>query len=103
MNLFIPITLTVFFSFSLVKTHAKPLDIFFGTSGRGSEGIYHATFNPENGKFSPSKLAAKIDLLVFWLLIPMERFYILLVVGKKAQVHWDIVSVVKANSRNLPA
>ena len=39
---------------------AKPLDIFFGTSGRGSEGIYHATFNPDNGKFSSSKLAAKI-------------------------------------------
>jgi 6-phosphogluconolactonase len=39
---------------------AKPMDVFFGTGGRGSEGIYHATFNPDNGKFTPSKLAAKI-------------------------------------------
>ena len=39
---------------------AKPLDIFFGTGGRGSDGIYHATFNPDNGKFTPSKLATKI-------------------------------------------
>ena len=39
---------------------AKPLDVFFGTGGRGVEGIYHATFNPDNGKFSPARLAAKI-------------------------------------------
>ena len=44
-------------SFSLL---AKPIDIFFGTGGRGAEGIYHATFNPINGKFTPSKLAAEI-------------------------------------------
>ena len=39
---------------------AKPIDVFFGTGGRGAEGIYHATLNPDNGKFSPSKLAAAI-------------------------------------------
>jgi 6-phosphogluconolactonase len=39
---------------------AKPLDVFFGTGGRGAEGIYHATFNPDNGRFSPAKLAAEI-------------------------------------------
>jgi 6-phosphogluconolactonase len=38
----------------------KPLDVFFGTGGRGAEGIYHATFNPENGRFSTAKLAAEI-------------------------------------------
>ena len=47
------------FSFSLPLL-AKPIDIFFGTGGRGAEGIYYATFNPENGKFTPSKLAAEI-------------------------------------------
>ena len=47
------------FSFSLPLL-AKPIDIFFGTSGRGAEGIYHATFNPENGKFTPAKLSATI-------------------------------------------
>jgi 6-phosphogluconolactonase len=45
------------FSFPL---SAKPIDIFFGTSGRGSEGIYHATFNSDKGKFTPAKLAASI-------------------------------------------
>ena len=47
------------FSFSLPLL-AKPIDIFFGTSGRGAEGIYHATFNQENGKFTPAKLSATI-------------------------------------------
>lgn len=46
--------------FTCSEILAKPIDIFFGTSGRNSEGIYHATFNPENGKFTPAKLAAKI-------------------------------------------
>ena len=48
----------IFFTCSEIL--AKPIDLFFGTGGRNSEGIYHATFNPENGKFTPSKLAAKI-------------------------------------------
>ena len=30
---------------------AEPLNVFFGTGGRGAEGIYHATFNPDNGRF----------------------------------------------------
>ena len=46
--------------FTCSEIVAKPIDIFFGTGGRNSEGIYHASFNPENGKFTPSKLAAKI-------------------------------------------
>ncbi len=48
------------FLFAGLFVSAKPIDVFFGTGGRGSEGIYHATFNPDNGKFTPSKLAAKI-------------------------------------------
>ena len=59
----IPVYLCFILSFSFKESIANPLDIFFGTSGRGSDGIYHATFNPDNGKFTPSKLAAKIDLL----------------------------------------
>ena len=55
-----PFVLTFLLSLSFIECLAKPLDIFFGTGGRGSEGIYHATFNPANGKFTPSKLAAKI-------------------------------------------
>ena len=54
------VTLLIILNFSSTESMAKPMDIFFGTGGRGSEGIYHATFNPDNGKFTPSKLAAKI-------------------------------------------
>ena len=50
--------------------NAKPLTVFFGTSGRGSEGIYQATFNPDNGKFTPAKLAAKIGSPGFLALHP---------------------------------
>ena len=49
---------------------AEPLNVFFGTGGRGAEGIYHATFNPDNGSFSPAKLAAKIGSPGFLTLHP---------------------------------
>lgn len=49
---------------------AEPLNVFFGTGGRGAEGIYHATFNPDNGRFSPAKLAAKIGSPGFLTLHP---------------------------------
>jgi 6-phosphogluconolactonase len=39
---------------------AKPLALFFGTSGGESKGIYYATFDPQSGKFSQPKLASKI-------------------------------------------
>ena len=61
---------------------SKPLDVFFGTGGRGAEGIYHATFNPDNGKFSPSKLAATISSPGFLTLHPNGK--ILYSVGR-----WD--------------
>ena len=41
-----------------------------GTGGRMSEGIYHATFNPENGKFTPAQLAAKVGSPGFLTLHP---------------------------------
>jgi len=61
---------------------AKPLDVFFGTDGRGAAGIYHATPNPDNGKFTPSKLAAKIGSPGFLTLHPNGK--ILYSVGR-----WD--------------
>ncbi len=66
---------TTTFSLLLALLHlcplaAKPIDVFFGTGGRGAEGIYHATFNPDNGKFSPSKLAAAIGSPGFLTLHP---------------------------------
>ena len=70
---------------------AKPLNIFFGTGSRGSEEcferkkrihLYQATFNPDNGKFSPSKLAANIGSPGFLTLHPNGR--VLYAVGR-----WD--------------
>lgn len=40
---------------------AETVDVWFGTArGGDSKGIYHATFNTDTGKLSPSKLAAEI-------------------------------------------
>ena len=55
-----------FFSLGL----AEPIDVFFGTGGAGAEGIYHSTFNPDNGRFSSVKLAAKIGSPGFLTLHP---------------------------------
>ena len=77
---FLPLS-ALFFSAFCVGS-AKPLDVFFGTGGRGAEGIYHATFNPNNGKFSPAKLAAKIGSPGFLTLHPNGK--ILYSVGR-----WD--------------
>ena len=55
-----------FFSLGL----AEPIDVFFGTGGAGAEGIYHSTFNTDNGKFSSVKLAAKIGSPGFLTLHP---------------------------------
>ena len=52
---------------------AEPLNVFFGTGGRGAEGIYHATFNPDNGRFSPAKLAAKVGSPGFLTLHPSGK------------------------------
>ena len=49
---------------------AEPIDVFFGTGGAGAEGIYHSTFNPDNGRFSSVKLAAKIGSPGFLTLHP---------------------------------
>ena len=61
--------LLTFLSLSALAS-AKPLDVFFGTGGRGVDGIYHATFNLDNGKFSSVKLAAKISSPGFLTLHP---------------------------------
>ena len=68
--------LLLFFSLSscLIPLPAKPIDVFFGTSGRGAEGIYYATFNPDNGKFTPAKLAAEIGSPGFLTTHPNGKF-----------------------------
>jgi 6-phosphogluconolactonase len=39
---------------------AAPLHVYFGTGGSEAKGIYHATFDPDEGKLSPARLAAEI-------------------------------------------
>ncbi|MEM6917215.1 MAG: lactonase family protein [Verrucomicrobiota bacterium] len=39
---------------------AEPLEVYFGTGGRGADGIYHAKFNPETGKLTEATRAAEI-------------------------------------------
>ncbi|MEC7542121.1 MAG: lactonase family protein [Verrucomicrobiota bacterium] len=62
--------LSILFTSSFLWVTAKPLTVFFGTGGRGAEGIYQATFNPANGKFTPAELAAKIGSPGFLALHP---------------------------------
>ncbi|MDF1813578.1 MAG: lactonase family protein [Verrucomicrobiales bacterium] len=53
-----------------LSASAEPKTVYFGTGGKGAEGIYQATFNPDNGKWTPSKLAAKIGSPGFLALHP---------------------------------
>ena len=39
---------------------AEKIDVYFGTGGRESKGIYHSKFDTESGKLSNPKLAAEI-------------------------------------------
>ncbi len=39
---------------------ADSIDVFFGTSGKETKGIYHSTFDTETGKLSGATLAAEI-------------------------------------------
>ncbi len=39
---------------------AETRTVFFGTGGRGADGIYRATFNTETGKLTPADLAAEV-------------------------------------------
>jgi 6-phosphogluconolactonase len=60
-------------SLPVVSVICKPLNVYLGTGGRGSEGIYRTTFNPENGKFSGVKLAAEIGSPGFIALHPDDN------------------------------
>ncbi|MDA8745770.1 lactonase family protein [Rubripirellula amarantea] len=58
---FLPVLLTLFLMGSVSMADNDSLDVWIGTSASPqSEGIYHATFDPAQGKLSPSKLVAKM-------------------------------------------
>ncbi|HUR59629.1 MAG TPA: lactonase family protein [Opitutaceae bacterium] len=39
---------------------AAPVPVYFGTGGPGAKGIYRATFDPTNGKFTAAELAVEV-------------------------------------------
>jgi 6-phosphogluconolactonase len=45
----------------LTPSQAEELDVWLGTGGAPSKGIYHCTLNTETGKLSPSRLVAEIS------------------------------------------
>ena len=44
----------------LAVAHAEPQAVYYGTGGKGAEGIYRGTFDAAKGKLTPAQLAAKI-------------------------------------------
>ena len=51
--------ITILITLAMVPS-ALAIDVYFGTGGRGSKGIYRAAFDPETGKLKPAELAAEI-------------------------------------------
>ena len=49
---------------------AEPVPVYFGTGGPGAKGIYRATFNPQNGKFTAAELAVEVGAPGFLALHP---------------------------------
>lgn len=50
--------------------HAAPFNVYFGTGGKETKGIYHSNFDSETGKLSQPKLAAEIGSPGFLALHP---------------------------------
>ena len=55
---------------SSAAASAAPLPVYFGTGGPGAKGIYRATFDPANGKFTPAELAVEVGAPGFLALHP---------------------------------
>ncbi len=49
---------------------AAPVPVYFGTGGPGAKGIYHATFDSANGKFTAAELAVEVGSPGFLALHP---------------------------------
>jgi len=66
---------------------AAPLDLYLATGGRGStdapSGIYHATFDPAEGKLSAPKLAVQVQHPAFLAIAPDGRHLFSASAGEK--------------------
>lgn len=68
-------------------SNAASVDVYFGTRGGNSKGIYHAKFNTETGKLSPADLAAEIGGPGFLAVSPDKtRLYAICQQGKEPSV-----------------
>lgn len=71
----------------LVSVRAQPIDVYFGTGGKGADGIFHATFHPETGKLSSATRAAEITSPGFLAMHPKgETLYAVASVEKEGGV-----------------
>ena len=72
----------------LAANPAVALDLYIATGGSGSteapSGIYHATFDPADGKLSPLKLAAKVQHPAFLAIAPDGRHLFSASAGEKS-------------------
>lgn len=74
----------VFFAPALL---AEPLHVYFGTGGKGADGIYHATFHSETGKLGEPTRAAEITSPGFLAVHPEgDKLYAVASVGKEGGV-----------------
>ena len=81
---------------------AVALDLYIATGGKGSaeapSGIYHATFDPADGKLSPPKLAAEVQHPAFLAIAPDGRHLFSASAGEKSS---DVASFAVLEDRTL--
>ncbi len=52
----------------------KSVDVYYGTGGNGSKGIYHSKFDTESGKLEPATVAAEIGSPGFLAMHPSQSY-----------------------------
>ncbi len=60
--------------FAPTVASSKTVDVYFGTAGNGSKGIYHAKFDTASGKLQQATVAAEIGSPGFLAIHPNEKF-----------------------------
>jgi 6-phosphogluconolactonase len=81
--------LTFFYAFAdSGHLQAEPIDLYIATGGKGStdapSGIYHATFDPAEGKLSAPKLAVQVQHPAFLAIAPDGRHLFSASAGEKS-------------------
>jgi len=77
------ITLMSLCLFACSHLHAETIDVYFGSAGKNSEGIYHSTLNTDTGKLSKATQAHDITAAKFITTSP-DNQYLYAVATQKA-------------------